>query len=99
MGLPTNIQDKLKRGKMKTIENIVEELARFEKESFGKKQPAEVSTKEKSANKTVSKSENIRKPCPICFRLFKATRFHPENECWHQSKNVNNIFETPPENL
>ncbi|KAI2807512.1 hypothetical protein BLOT_005448 [Blomia tropicalis] len=57
MGLPTNIQDKLERGKMKTIENIVEELTRFEKKSFGffgKKQSAEVSTKNENINENNS---------------------------------------------
>ena len=101
-GLPTNIQDKIKKEKVKNTEQLFEELSRMDNtkpvsttKEFVKSNGS--SSKEFNRKKKIKPSSQKKKPCSICSERTKLARFHPEESCWFKELKVNAILESDDE--
>ncbi|XP_061724482.1 uncharacterized protein LOC133530547 [Cydia pomonella] len=96
MGLPDFIMDKIDKGKITSTTSLYNEHGKYEH-----------IINKKTYNKTKRNTFDAKgaadkiKPCKICEKLNKGTRFHPEEKCWFKQtgdrdnkknyKNVNNV--------
>ncbi|XP_047995946.1 uncharacterized protein LOC125238448 [Leguminivora glycinivorella] len=96
MGLPDFIMDKIDKGKITSTMSLYNELGKYE-HTMNKK-----TYYKKKINTDIKTGAEKIKPCKICEKLNKGTRFHPEERCWfkqtgeHENKknykNVNNVM-------
>ncbi|XP_063832236.1 uncharacterized protein LOC135087399 [Ostrinia nubilalis] len=83
IGLPDYVMDKIDKETIKTTENLYNEIGKHE--SLIKKKynnNYRKNTYEKNNYEYKGKMENEKKPCKICEKLNKGSRFHPEEKCW-----------------
>lgn len=83
-GLPNFISDKIDRNSLKQSEDLFNNIRGLEhlmikKTNFEKRVTIE--------NKIKEKNTKEYKPCTICERENKGTRYHPESACWFKIKN------------
>lgn len=81
-GLPEFILNKIDRGALKDAADLFTEVNRYEhmvnkKNVLGKKRNVNLNTKGRNEE---------HKPCKICEKLNKGTRYHPEETCWFKTK-------------
>ena len=85
ISLPVEVQNKLKRNKLSSIEELFKELSSLDANNWG-----DETNSKKDAGKirgmTSVKSE-ASTPCSICNKRGKQNRFHPESKCWFKKEN------------
>ncbi|KAF6200735.1 hypothetical protein GE061_005179 [Apolygus lucorum] len=80
IGLPLQVQDKLDRSKIKSIEELLGELRKLESTAT-QFQKLPLSSEQKNKKTHPPTSNEKKKPCSICFKLGHPGRFHPESLC------------------
>lgn len=91
LGLPINIQNKIKREKILNSEILVKELAKIDEETKPLFKPG-VNQKISGMYDKKNEKKVLRKPCQHCLKRTKQERFHPEANCWFKDK-VNLIIQ------
>lgn len=97
--LPLNVQDRLDREKIETVDDVIRELNKFNESFMIQKRSEEKQHVEKKRidimKKSPEKIKDINKrPCTICEGLGFKNRFHPMSVCRNkQTKNVINLTE------
>ncbi|XP_063834848.1 uncharacterized protein LOC135084836 [Ostrinia nubilalis] len=83
-GLPNFIADKIDRGSLKNVEDLFNNIRGLEhlvnKRAFDKKTNLENNIKDKNTRE---------RPCRICEKENKGSRYHPESVCWFKNKENN----------
>lgn len=89
-GLPNYVADNINRETLQEIEDLYNEIGRFEhlvdKNKYEKKKLTSTNTKQKN-------TKDIQ-PCQICINENKGRRFHPEENCWFKRKSERPIVKT-----
>lgn len=81
-GLPEFILNKIDRETLKDTVDVFNEVSEYEhmvnkKKFLGKKKNVNLNTNDKNED---------QKPCKICEKLNKGTRYHSETTCWFRTK-------------
>jgi hypothetical protein len=83
-GLPEFVRNKIDREKCESSTGLLHEIRKCEsmvsKNSFIKK---------KDENQDNKKKFEEKKPCKICEKFDKGTRYHREESCWFKNKSEN----------
>ena len=79
IGLPNFITDRIDKEKLKVTEDLFNELRRLE--HLSKKNE---NKKDIFRAKVAGKTE--KKPCILCEKANRGVRYHPETQCWFNSK-------------
>lgn len=88
LGLPTQIQNSLDRSSVSTVRDLIKKVKKSEGENPKPSYNFEgTSTSEKfSQSAAIAKLSTVKKPCSICEKNGKGTRYHPEKSCWFREK-------------
>jgi len=79
--LPSFVRNKIDREKLKTVENLLNEIRGLEYLIKNTEKKTTDNQEKKPKDRPTS-----HKPCTICEKKNKSNRFHPESSCWYKNK-------------
>ncbi len=90
LGLPVHIQDSMNRSAVSSLKLLIAKLKKFEvfstasgRKAVGKSEGLEELKKGSTPNYSFIKKPSVeKKPCQICQKAGKGTKYHAERVCW-----------------
>lgn len=89
--LPLEIQDKLDREKIKSFDDLLQELKKFNTSGSKKKTNEKFSEEAKIFDSLKFTADNKRKPCSVCEALGYRNRYHLVQQCRNKDLKLNRI--------
>ena len=86
IGLPEEIQEKLDRDVVKSMDKLFEEVAKFDHQTQRKTKPGFKNEKNQSKGNSRSTTRFERNPCELCRTCGYENNYHPENICRNRER-------------